>query len=101
MGLGDVTQVKSGPPFWKCQGSELVAVMRRTPGKATEFAKRVPTKEGKPPCVGYNDLDDFLKHPGLEAVYVATRPGTHASIAKKVAEAGLACYVEKPVGHKL
>ena len=98
VGLGDVTQVKSGPPFWKCQGSELVAVMRRTPGKATEFAKRVPTKEGKPPCLGYDNLDDFLKHPGLEAVYVATRPGTHASIAKKVAEAGLACYVEKPVG---
>ena len=94
IGLGDVTQVKSGPPFWKCEGSELAAVMRRTPGKATEFAARVPGQK----CIGYDNLDEFLKHPGLEAVYVATRPGTHAAIGKKVAEAGLACYVEKPVG---
>jgi predicted dehydrogenase len=72
--------------------------MRRTPGKASEFAAKVPVKEGQPSCVGYDNLDDFLKHPGLEAVYVSTRPGTHSEIAKKVAEAGLACYVEKPVG---
>ena len=99
VGLGDVTQIKSGPPFWKCEGSELAAVMRRTPGKASEFAARVPTTKGSESgCVGYDNLDDFLKHPGLEAVYVATRPGTHSEIAKKVAEAGLACYVEKPVG---
>ena len=100
VGLGDVTQVKSGPPFWKCEGSELAAVMRRTPGKASEFAARVPrTGQGSDRgCVGYDNLYDFLKHPGLEAVYVATRPGTHSEIAKKVAEAGLACYVEKPVG---
>eukprot|EP00536_Pseudo-nitzschia_multiseries_P006092 jgi/Psemu1/296124/fgenesh1_pm.125_\ len=106
VGLGDVTQVKSGPPFWKCEGSELVAVMRRTPGKAAEFAARVPTSNRKSNsnsnsnsrCVGYDDLDRFLEHPGLEAVYVCTRPGTHASIARKVADAGLACYIEKPVG---
>ena len=98
VGLGDVTQVKSGPPFWKCQGSELAAVMRRTPGKAAEFAARVPTKEGQMGCVGYDNLEKFLEHPGLEAVYIATRPGTHSEIAKKVAEAGLACYIEKPVG---
>ncbi len=98
VGLGDVTQVKSGPPFWKCEGSELAAVMRRTPGKASEFAARVPSKKGHNSCIGYDNLEDFLKHPGLEAVYVATRPGTHAEIGKKVAEAGLACYVEKPVG---
>ena len=97
VGLGDVTQVKSGPPFWKCEGSELVAVMRRTPGKAAEFAAKVP-KNGKSECAGYENLDVFLKHPGMEAVYVATRPGTHFEIAKKVADAGLACYVEKPVG---
>lgn len=99
IGLGDVTQVKSGPPFWKCEGSELAAVMRRTPGKASEFAAKVPKKSNSSSgCVGYDNLDEFLKHPGLEAVYVATRPGIHSEIAKKVAEAGLACYVEKPVG---
>ena len=88
VGLGDVTQIKSGPPFWKCDGSELVAVMRRTPGKAKEFAAKVPKsrkKNNQQDCVGYDNLDEFLSHPGLEAVYVATRPGTHAEIARKVA----------------
>jgi len=97
VGLGDVTQFKSGPPFWKCDGSELAAVMRRTPGKAKEFASKVPNANNRE-CVGYDNLDDFLAHPGLEAVYVATRPGTHFEIVQKVANAGLACYVEKPVG---
>jgi hypothetical protein len=85
VGLGDVTQIKSGPPFWKCDGSELVAVMRRTPGKAKEFAAKVPRSKNNQECVGYDNLDDFLSHPGLEAVYVATRPGTHSEIARKVA----------------
>lgn len=34
IGLGDVTAKKSGPAFYKCQGSKLAAVMRRTPGAA-------------------------------------------------------------------
>jgi predicted dehydrogenase len=94
VGLGDVCQEKSGPAFYKCEGSELVAVMRRTPGRAREFAARVPGGR----CVGYDDVDEFLRHPGLQAVYVSTRPGTHLEICRKVHAAGKACYVEKPVG---
>lgn len=94
VGLGDVCVVKSGPAFYKCNGSELVAVMRRTPGKAQEFASNVPGGG----CTGYEDIDEFLLHPGLDAVYVSTRPGTHVEICEKVARAGKACYVEKPVG---
>jgi 1,5-anhydro-D-fructose reductase (1,5-anhydro-D-mannitol-forming) len=94
VGLGDVCQKKSGPAFWKCNGSELVAVMRRTPGKAAEFAERVPGGG----CVGYDNLEDFLTHEGLDAVYVSTRPGQQFEICQKVAAAGKACYVEKPVG---
>jgi predicted dehydrogenase len=99
VGLGDVTTVKSGPPFWKCEGSELVAVMRRTPGKAVEFAANVPPGQiTGTKCVGYEDLEEFLRHPGLDAVYISTRPGTHLEIGRQVAAAGKACYVEKPVG---
>jgi len=95
IGLGDVCTKKAGPAFYKCNGSELVAVNRRTPGKAKEFANQVPG--GK--CVGYETIDEFLGHPdGLDAVYVSTRPGTHLDICMRVAAAGMACYVEKPVG---
>jgi len=48
--------------------------------------------------VGYDNLAGFLKHPNMDAVYVSTRPGSHLEICKQVAAAGLACYVEKPVG---
>lgn len=94
VGLGDVTAVKSGPPFWKCRGSELIAVMRRTPGAAARWAKaNVPGE-----CKGYDSLDAFLNHPGLDAVYVATPPGGHLEVALQVAAAGKHCYIEKPVG---
>ena len=95
IGLGDVTAVKSGPPFYKCDGSRLVAVMRRTPGAAKAWARsNVPG--GK--CLGYEDLDAFLAHPDLDAVYVATPPGGHLETALRVAAAGKHCYIEKPVG---
>eukprot|EP00980_Cylindrotheca_fusiformis_P030331 scaffold24660_cov147-Cylindrotheca_fusiformis.AAC.3 len=96
VGLGDVCRKKSGPAFYKCDHSQLVAVMRRTPGKAKEFAKSIPQKQ--PPCEGYETLEEFLQHPNMDAVYVSTRPGTHLEICKAVANAGKACYVEKPVG---
>ncbi|CAJ1966140.1 unnamed protein product [Cylindrotheca closterium] len=103
VGLGDVVQKKSGPAFFKNKNSQLVAAMRRTPGKAQEYAeKKVNSYTGNDKkidqCVGYENLEDFLKHPNMDAVYVSTRPGSHLEICKQVAAAGLACYVEKPVG---
>ena len=40
VGCGDVTEVKSGPGFQKARGSALVAVMRRDPAKAEDYARR-------------------------------------------------------------
>lgn len=94
VGLGDVCRKKSGPPFYKCSNSELVAACRRTPGAAAAFARTVPGGT----CTGYDDLDAFLSHPGLDAVYVATPPGSHLEVARRVAAAGKHAYVEKPVG---
>ncbi|MBT7548356.1 MAG: gfo/Idh/MocA family oxidoreductase, partial [Gemmatimonadetes bacterium] len=40
IGCGDVTEKKSGPAFYKINDSELVAVMRRDPDKARDYAER-------------------------------------------------------------
>ena len=40
IGVGDVTEVKSGPAFYKVEHSSLVAVMRRDARKAADYAKR-------------------------------------------------------------
>lgn len=94
VGLGDVTLQKSGPAFYKSRGAELVAVMRRTPGMASAWVEQQNIMN----CSGYDNLEQFLKHPGLNAVYVATPPGSHLQVCREVADANLPAYVEKPVG---
>ncbi len=91
IGCGDVCEVKSGPGFQKAEGSELVAVMRRNGKLANDFAKR----HGVPRA--YDSADKLIADPDVDAVYVATRPGTHLDYALRVAAAGKPCYVEKPM----
>ena len=99
VGLGDVTAVKSGPAFRKAEGSTLVAVMRRTPGAAQAWVDRnIPSGSGGGKVAAYDDLAEFLADPNVDAIYIATPPGSHLEVALRVAEAGLPCYVEKPVG---
>jgi predicted dehydrogenase len=91
IGCGNVTEVKSGPGFQKAAGSKLVAVMRRNGALAQDYAKRhnVPR--------WYDDADKLIADPEVDAVYVATPPGSHLEIAQKVAAAGKPCYMEKPM----
>ncbi|CAM9326951.1 unnamed protein product [Hapterophycus canaliculatus] len=91
IGAGSVCEVKSGPAFYKAPGSSLVAVMRRTRSAAEDFAKR----HGVPKF--YTDLDDLLGDPEVDAVYVATPPGSHKELALRVCAAGKPCYMEKPM----
>lgn len=84
-------ETKSGPAFQKCEGSELVAVMRRDGRKAEDFARR----HGVPRW--YDDAQRLIADPAVDAVYVATPPGSHRELALRVAAAGKPCYVEKPM----
>jgi len=86
-----VTEIKSGPGFQKADGSQLVAVMRRTAGLAEDYARR----HGVPKW--YADADALIRDPEVDAVYVATPPGTHCEYALKVCAAGRPAYVEKPM----
>ncbi|MGA2585059.1 MAG: Gfo/Idh/MocA family oxidoreductase [Tepidisphaeraceae bacterium] len=91
IGCGDVTEVKSGPGFQKAEGSQLVAVMRRDGRKAADYAKR----HGVPKW--HDDAEALIADREVDAVYVATPPGTHEHFALKVCAAGKPCYVEKPM----
>lgn len=91
IGCGSVCEVKSGPAFNKVPYSRLQAVMRRSPDKAEDYARR----HGVPEF--YTDADKILNHPDINAVYIATPPNRHAEYAIKAAEAGKAVYVEKPM----
>jgi predicted dehydrogenase len=92
IGCGDVCEVKSGPAFQKIEHSELVAVMRRNEDKAADYANRHQVPEW------FSDADELIHHPEVNAIYIATPPGSHALYTKKAAEAGKPVYVEKPMG---
>ncbi len=95
IGCGDVTEVKSGPGFQKAEGSELVAVMRRDAARAEDYARRhnVPR--------WFSDAEELIHSPDVDAVYIATPPGSHLTLAVAVSEAGKPCYVEKPMARNL
>lgn len=91
IGCGDVTEKKSGPALAEVEGSSLVAVMRRDGAKARDYAERhrVPR--------WYDDGHALIADPEVDAVYVATPPGSHAEWAIAAARAGKPVYVEKPM----
>ena len=91
IGVGNVTELKSGPAFNKVEGSRLVAVMRRSAAKAEDYARRhnVPR--------WYTDADELINDPEVNAIYVATPPNKHAEYAIRAMKAGKPVYVEKPM----
>lgn len=90
IGAGNVTEVKSGPGFYKAAHSQLLAVMRRDADKARDFAQRhsVP--------LWYSNAEELLAHPDIDAVYVATPPASHKDYALAAIAAGKHVYIEKP-----
>jgi predicted dehydrogenase len=91
IGCGDVTEVKNGPPLYKTPHSHLVAVMRRDAERAADYARR----HGVPRW--YSRSADLISDPEVNAVYVATPPGSHAEYAIQAMRTGKAVYVEKPM----
>ncbi|MDD3955997.1 MAG: Gfo/Idh/MocA family oxidoreductase [Proteiniphilum sp.] len=91
IGCGNVTEKKSGPAFSKVEGSDVVAVMRRDIDKAKDYARRHGV--GK----WYDNAADLINDPQVNAVYVATPPGSHAEHAIAAMRAGKPVYVEKPM----
>lgn len=91
IGVGDVTEVKSGPALYKTEHSTVVAVMRRDAKKAADYARRHGI--GK----WYSDASELIEDANVNAVYIATPPNSHARYATAAMRAGKPVYVEKPM----
>ena len=91
IGCGNVTEIKSGPAFNKVKDSSLIAVMRRNKNLADDYARRhnVPKV--------YSDANDLINDKEINAVYIATPPGSHMEYALAVIQAGKPVYIEKPM----
>ncbi|CAG5074687.1 Oxidoreductase P35 [Dyadobacter sp. CECT 9623] len=92
IGCGNVTEVKSGPAFNKVKNSKLVAVMRRNAELAEDYA----TRHNVPKW--YDDADELINDPEVNAIYIATPPDAHEELAIKAMQAGKPVYIEKPMG---
>jgi predicted dehydrogenase len=91
IGCGNVTEVKSGPAFSKVSGSRLIAVMRRDAVLAEDYAQRHNVPKF------YSKASDLINDKDINAVYIATPPGSHAEYAIEVIKAGKPVYIEKPM----
>lgn len=91
IGCGKVAEVKSAPGLQKAEGSTLAMVMRRNASLAEDYARRHGVTRWT------TDAESLLRDPEIDAVYIATPPGTHLEYALRVAAAGKPAYVEKPM----
>ena len=91
IGVGDVTEVKSGPAFQQARNSALVAVMRRDGTRAADYARRHGVAKWT------DDAQALIDDPDVDAVYIATPPHVHMDYTLAVARAGKPVYVEKPM----
>mmetsp|Transcript_10993 Transcript_10993/g.19443 ORF Transcript_10993/g.19443 Transcript_10993/m.19443 type:complete len:449 (-) Transcript_10993:265-1611(-) len=120
IGLGDVCAIKSGPAFYKSHGSTLSAVMRRSPGAASEWIKNNSPNLPKDVARSIRAFDSVehmmmmqeeeTEMMELDAIYVASPPGAHLENVRQIVAGGLssssqssrrtvrAIYVEKPCG---
>ena len=91
IGCGSVTELKSGPAFYKLPGSALVAVMGRREAAVRDYAARHGIARF------YTDAQALIDDPEVDAVYIATPPDSHLEYSLMVAAAGKHCCVEKPM----
>ena len=91
IGCGDVTEKKSAPSFNKIDHSSLAGVTNRTKEKAVSYAKRHGVAKV------FNTAEELIGDTGINAVYVATPPSSHAEYAILAMKSGKPVYVEKPM----
>jgi predicted dehydrogenase len=91
IGCGDVTERKSGPAFSMVEGSTVVAVMSRDIEKAKSYAQRHHIARW------YDDAQELVDDPDVNAIYIATPPSSHATFAIMAMKAGKPVYIEKPM----
>lgn len=91
IGAGNVCEVKSAPAMKLVANSRLIAAMRRDAAKARDYAKRHEVPKW------YDDADQLIDDPEINAIYIATPPHVHKELTLKALAAGKPVYIEKPM----
>ncbi|MGH9342123.1 MAG: Gfo/Idh/MocA family protein [Acidobacteriota bacterium] len=91
IGCGDIAVKRVAPALRDQKESEFVAVCRAQPEKAEEFARRFGARKW------FDQWEDLIAEPEIDAVYIATPVYLHAPQALAAAQAGKHVLCEKPM----
>jgi predicted dehydrogenase len=95
VGLGSISEVAVLPAFRNCHKSKLVALVSHDRKRAQQLG----AKFGVNHCYGYEDFDQCLSHPAVDAVFIASVNGAHAEQTIRAATAGKHVLCEKPMAN--
>ena len=91
IGAGDIAHRVMAPAMRESEYSQLVAVMRTTQAKAEEFAHEHDVPRA------YDQVEDLVGDPEVEAVYIATPVNQHCPNTLMAASQGKHVLCEKPL----
>lgn len=95
IGAGGIAKRRTLPAMAQVGNAEIIAIMDKRMDDMVELSKEYNIQNI------YQDEEDLLKNPDVEAVYVASPVCFHKEQAKKVLAAGKHLLLEKPLGLNL
>lgn len=95
VGLGSIAEISVLPAFRNCKKSKLVALVSHDLTRAKQLGSKFGVKES----YSYDNYDQCLAHPEVDAVFVASVNGAHAEQTLRAAAAGKHVLCEKPLAN--
>lgn len=93
VGLGHIAQVAVLPGFAQAKHSRLAALVSGDPGKLKELGRKYHVEQ----TYHYEEFDDCLADPGIDAVYISLPNDLHFDCVLRAAAAGKHILCEKPL----
>ena len=93
VGLGSIAETSVLPAFRNSKKSKLVALVSHAKSRAEQLGAKFGVKH----CYSYENYDQCLSLPGVDAVFVSSVNGAHAEQTIRAASAGKHVLCEKPM----
>jgi predicted dehydrogenase len=93
VGLGSIAETSVLPAFRNSKKSKLLALVSHDESRAQELGAKFGVKH----CYSYENYEQCLSQPGVDAVFITSLNGTHAEQTIRAAKAGKHVLCEKPM----
>jgi len=97
IGLGSIAEISVLPAFRHSRKSRLVALVSHDIERARALGKKFGVKH----CYSYEDYDQCLRQPEVDAVFIASVNSAHAEQTIRAAGAGKHVLCEKPMANSV